>query len=508
MATRQLRVTITGDASRLRRAFDHADRSTARFSTRLGSFGGVAVRAIGGATVALGGLAAAGTVLGLKTAANLETAEVAFTKLLGSGRRARKFLGDLKSFAARTPFELPGLVDASRALVGAGTAASDVIPTLTALGDASGALGLDQERFGRVMLAVTQIMNRGKVQAEELNQITEAGIPVWQLLAKATGKPVPELQKLMQSGKLLAEDTLPLLFEQMQKDYGGGMEQQAKTLNGVWSTFKDTIAIALSDALQPLIPILKENLPKAAESFRLAVENLTGWVKENKDAIRLLGEVLKGIFIPQAKGANDASLTLADTLSFLLTAVLRGVQAWLLLERVLAGVVAMVGVNLEAFGLLLNAILFFNPALRGSGDKFVAWGRELRDVSRRDLAGIERDARNAQRAIDAMHGKTLRFTSVWTTIGSAGTSMHRIVGQHGGIVRRPTMALIGEAGPEAVVPLHRSPGNRPLPAGGMGGPVVLRIESGGSRMDDLLVEVLKKAVRTRGGDVQVVLGQG
>lgn len=41
-----------------------------------------------------------------------------------------------------------------------------------------------------------------------------------------------------------------------------------------------------------------------------------------------------------------------------------------------------------------------------------------------------------------------------------------------------------------------------------GGPVELVIHSGGSRMDDLLVEVLRKAVRVRGGNVQLVLGKG
>jgi len=36
-------------------------------------------------------------------------------------------------------------------------------------------------------------------------------------------------------------------------------------------------------------------------------------------------------------------------------------------------------------------------------------------------------------------------------------------GAEGAIVTRPTFSLIGEAGPEAVVPLHRMPGARPLP---------------------------------------------
>lgn len=40
-------------------------------------------------------------------------------------------------------------------------------------------------------------------------------------------------------------------------------------------------------------------------------------------------------------------------------------------------------------------------------------------------------------------------------------------GQEGGIVTRPTLAVLGEAGAEAVVPLNRTRGNRPL--GGVGG---------------------------------------
>jgi Prophage tail length tape measure protein len=42
----------------------------------------------------------------------------------------------------------------------------------------------------------------------------------------------------------------------------------------------------------------------------------------------------------------------------------------------------------------------------------------------------------------------------------------------------------------------------------VGGPVILEIRSGGSRMDDLLVELLRNAVRVRGGNVQLALGNG
>lgn len=42
-------------------------------------------------------------------------------------------------------------------------------------------------------------------------------------------------------------------------------------------------------------------------------------------------------------------------------------------------------------------------------------------------------------------------------------------GASGGIVTKPTVALIGEAGPEAVIPLNKTPGSSPLPGGGSGG---------------------------------------
>jgi hypothetical protein len=73
----------------------------------------------------------------------------------------------------------------------------------------------------------------------------------------------------------------------------------------------------------------------------------------------------------------------------------------------------------------------------------------------------------------------------------------------GGIVTKPTLAMIGEGGhDEAVIPLPR--GMRNLP--GNGSPVVIEVRSGGSKLDDTLVEILSRAIRVRGGNAQLVLG--
>lgn len=56
-----------------------------------------------------------------------------------------------------------------------------------------------------------------------------------------------------------------------------------------------------------------------------------------------------------------------------------------------------------------------------------------------------------------VHGKTGGLSVLLNPEGAGAT---------GAIVRRPTVALIGESGPEAVVPLNRTAGNAPLPGGG------------------------------------------
>jgi hypothetical protein len=71
----------------------------------------------------------------------------------------------------------------------------------------------------------------------------------------------------------------------------------------------------------------------------------------------------------------------------------------------------------------------------------------------------------------------------------------------GGIVRARsggTLALLGEGGhDEAVVPLDGRHG---------GGPTVIQLQSDGTRLGALLLEVIRESVRVRGGDVQLVIG--
>jgi len=320
-----------------------------------------------------------------------------------------------------------------------------------------------------------------------------------------------QIKTMVEAGDVVGAQKL--ILAELAKEFGGSAAAavDADKKFNVWAgNVKEKLGAALLD--------LKDRVLAGVVSFvegtlLPALANLDEWWDTNKDSVKGLADVLNSIFNPAAKrsedrvaGLNAKGVTLKDTLSFLLEGVLRVILVWLRAELVVADLTRGVALLIMGAGQAVNVMDRLAGGTGHAGDAMVAFGRDLAERVRGEVQGIQRDARNAQAAIDRMHGKTLHFTSVWSTIGKAGQSMHQVVGQHGGIVRRPTMALIGERGPEAVVPLDRAPGNSPLPGGMGGGPLVLRIESGGSRLDDLLVEVLRKAVRARGGDVQIALG--
>jgi tape measure domain-containing protein len=124
----------------------------------------------------------------LTPAADAEQTSVAFTGLLGSAQKATVFLKDLRDFANKTPFEFPELAQDAREMLGFGFATKDVIPMMTRLGDAVATMGGSSDDIDRAVTAIGQMHAKTKVTADEMNQLTELGIPAWDLLAKSMGK--------------------------------------------------------------------------------------------------------------------------------------------------------------------------------------------------------------------------------------------------------------------------------------------------------------------------------
>lgn len=249
---------------------------------------------------AAGGFALAATgagILGIKTAAANEQAAIAFTTMLGSGKKAQAFLSDLQGFAAKTPFEFPELQTAASSLISAGIEAKKVIPIMTTLGDVTSGMGTGSEGVKRATVALQQMSAAGRITGEDLNQLRDAGIPVYDLLASATGKSKQKVVELAQAGKL-GKQELGQMMKALETGKGlerfsGLMEKQSASLTGMWSTLKDTLGQGMAEAVQPLMPLLKQGLAGAIGAVGTAIPVVVGGIKNLKGLLQPLGGIAK-----------------------------------------------------------------------------------------------------------------------------------------------------------------------------------------------------------------------
>lgn len=208
----------------------------------------------------------------------LEQSQIAWKTLLGSQEAAEDMQKHLQQLAKKTPFDYAGVDKMAKSLNMAGFEGQDLYDAVISVGDAVSAVGGNTDTATSATRALYQMYSKGKVQAEEMMQLSEAGIPVWQILAKETGKSVAELQEMGSAGELLAEDILPMLIKGMGTEFAGAMEEQSQSFNGLMSTFQDQLGQIGSWLTIPLFEGLKGGLSA-----------VTGWADGVLDIIQAKG---------------------------------------------------------------------------------------------------------------------------------------------------------------------------------------------------------------------------
>lgn len=233
-------------------------------SDKLGSLAKTGLATFTGAIVAAG--SAIGGLAGIATKYNsqMEDYFANFTVLLGSTTEATKHVEALKKFAAKTPFEMAGLANASKQLLSFGIGIDDIMPDLQMLGDIS--LG-NQERFKGLALVFAQVASAGKLTGQDLLQFINQGFNPLQVIAEQTGKSMSDLKEEMSDGKITYEmvaEAMRVATSEGGKFYQG-MEVQSQTLSGMWSTLKDDTMSLIGEAFTPFSEILKTNVMPALQ---------------------------------------------------------------------------------------------------------------------------------------------------------------------------------------------------------------------------------------------------
>lgn len=258
--------------------FDNLERQTQEAFDVANSVGSALTQ------VGLGVAAASGAFVGfgLNYLSQMENAEIGLKTLTGSAEVTKDVIAELQQFAVNTPFDFPGILQGTRRLIGMGMAADEAVSMMKATADAVAAAGGNAEALDGVILALGQIQARGKVSAEEMNQLAERGIPAWKILSETMGLPVSQLMKMSEEGKLLAEDALPALQKGFQQSFGGASADMAQTFSGRLDNLIEQIQILGSAIAEPLFEPLSEAMAWTIEK----VQEFSAWLDSLPSGMR------------------------------------------------------------------------------------------------------------------------------------------------------------------------------------------------------------------------------
>ena len=240
-------------------------------------------------------------IASVQAAAQMRQYEIAFQTMLKSAEAGTQMLRDLQQFAAETPFDVPGVVQAGQQLMAFGFKAEEIVPMLTNLGDAASGLGLGTEGVSRLAYALGQMQTSGKLNAQDMMQLTSAGIAAWDMLAQAAGKTVAEMKDLCSKGAIDSKAAVQTIVAGMNEQFGGMMAKTSDEVAGLLANIEETAG----------------NTSAAVGKYLTEAFNIKGILKDVSDRL--------GEFQQKMQTATEQGKSLGDVIKECVPATVIGV---------------------------------------------------------------------------------------------------------------------------------------------------------------------------------------
>lgn len=328
--------------------------------------------------------------------AEYERASITLEVMLGSAERARQRIEDLNKFAASTPFELPGILQASKMLELARVPAEKHQEVLRMTGDMAAAAGIDIGEMGTWVQRAYAAIQAGQPWGEAAMRLGELGV-----LSIDARKNLEAMQASGASGaEVWAE------FTQSMGTFDGMMKKQSASFLGLASTLSDNITQIMRVIGAPLFEASKEGLGKVVE-----------WLGS--------GEALAGV---QAFGEG-----MARWVSML-------IEFWSAFGGAVAGVASMLtGSLMSALGVSEGGLGSLGGTVQWVWDKFIAFGEAAADVFRNwdlviEIAWIQLQnfGANAQAVFEAfLENARIVFTNFPQFLGASVQAAVTMLGNLG-----------------------------------------------------------------------------
>lgn len=408
-----------------------------------------------------------------------------------------KLIKNIQTIGEQSAYDSNDLMNMAKQWVNIGDSADSATQKMKTIVDVGSAYGLTREQIEGANLALTQMQMSGKIGQQDMMQLINAGIPAWQLLSESMGLPVAQLKEMSSQGEL-TQGAIDTLFQAMQTKCQGATANMNGTLSAAFSNLDEVVhntmasvgdiiskafnVQGVSSALSDFVGKFRQDLEYIKTlmqnmSFREAFEKEYGAIA---DVIELIGNLAAAYMIVRAAQlavaaaqaiinaltGNWGNLVLTVIVAALLYAyqhidqIKAGWQTCC--EAVQNGCKSIESWFANAGSTISNA---WHSVVDGIVSTFTAGVNKLKSI----WQGI---VDTVSHPVDAVVNVTKNIAERVTGSGTAtgrpsafggvfGMASGGLVGgripalANGGTLKHGTPAIVGEAGPEAVIPLRK-----------------------------------------------------
>ena len=275
-------------------AFKGAEKSSNGFFSGLAKWAKRGGLAVGGIVATVGALAVGG---GISRALNIEDATAKLKGLGHDTKAVDQIMRDALASVKGTAFGLDAAATSAASAVAAGIKPGKELERYLRLtADAATIAGVSLEEMGSIINKATA---KGKVGMDDLNRLTERGIPILQMLAKEYGVSAEEMSKMVSNGEVDAAR----FRKALEDNVGGAALESGNTTRGAFANMRA--------ALSRLgLAFVGDGLSGAKTFFNEVTKILDGLTERIGPWVEKIQDKLKGTF--KIEGMGDTFLGALD----------------------------------------------------------------------------------------------------------------------------------------------------------------------------------------------------
>lgn len=489
-ALNQLNQKATQAASTIGSKFEAVGNKVSTFGQKFQNFGNVLASL--GAGAAIGGLVKAGlsakqveTQINALTGSTQKTAQV-----MGVAQQAAAQFGLGQTTAAKAVADLYGR------LAPTGISLENIKTIFFGVNNAANTMGLSLAETDGVMLQLSQALGSGALQGDELRSIMERLPAVGQAVAKVMNVTVGEVKQLGADGKITTDVLIKAAAEL--QNFASVDPTPVKLFNAAVEDLQTELGENLIPLIIPLIQGLTSvvqafgNLPEPLQTVIVAVGGLAAafvvvapLISAVGSAISVLGPIISAVvgFLTGGSGLATAVGAIIAILSgpvgWIAAIVAAGIAIYAFRDQIGAFVGSAVGLFKEfagfAYSLLVEPLVNnFQFIVAQAQSIFPRIGDAIRNaftgvqdfvkgIINNIIGAFERFANSAISALNAVIRAANKLPGVNISLAPSVSIPRLAEGGYataagikqfakGGIVNKGTLAIVGEAGPEYIIP--------------------------------------------------------